>query len=72
MGSASQPKQPEKIMETSKIEYNGETFDMDAARNLMDDEICEKIHGTVNTEQEFFDAYVKAHSEKFGEEFVIN
>jgi len=72
MGSASQPSKPEKIMSTNKIEYNGKTFDMDAARNLMDDDLCEKIHGTVDTDQQFFDAYVKAHAEKFGEEFVIN
>ena len=56
----------------SKITYNDHEYDMDAARNLMDDEICERIHGTVDTDQEFFDAYVKAHAEKFGEEFVIN
>jgi hypothetical protein len=50
----------------------GNWIDMQAARQLMDDDMCEKIHGTVETEQEFFDAYVKAHEEKYGEEFVIN
>lgn len=59
-------------MGNEKIEYKGKLFDLDAARNLMDDEICEQIHGTVETEQEFFDKYVEAHFEKFGEEFVIN
>ena len=56
----------------NKIKYKGQEYDMDAARMLMDDDICESIHGTVETEQEFFDAYVKAHEEKFSEEFVIN
>jgi anti-CRISPR protein AcrIC5 len=56
----------------TKITYNGQEFEMDAARQLMDDDICEAIHGTVETDQEFFDAYVKAHEEEFGEEFVIN
>ena len=56
----------------TKITYKGHEYDMDAARNLMDDDICEAIHGTVDTDQEFFNAYIKAHSEKFGEEFVIN
>ena len=56
----------------TKITYKCREYDMDAARNLMDDEICERIHGTVDTVQEFFDAYVKAHAEKCGEEFVIN
>lgn len=55
-----------------KITYNGNTYDVRAARLLMDDELCEQIHGTVDTEQEFFDAYVKAHAEKYGEEFAIN
>lgn len=50
----------------------GNQVDMQAARQLMDDDLCEQIHGTVETEQEFFDAYVKAHDEKFGEEFVVN
>lgn len=55
----------------SIINYNGHQYDMAAARMLMDDGLCEQIHGTVETEQEFFDAYVKAHAEKFGEPFVI-
>lgn len=56
----------------SKITYNGHDYDFDAARNLMDDELCESIHGTVETEQEFVDAYAVAHAEKYGDEFVIN
>ena len=56
----------------SKISYNGTEYDMDAARNLMDDEICAKIHGGVDTDQEFVDAYVAAHLENFGEAWVIN
>ena len=56
----------------TRIIYNNQEYDMGAARMLMDDDICEQIHGTVDTDQEFFDAYVKAHKEKFGEEFVIN
>lgn len=58
--------------EMSKIHYNGNEYDMDAARNLMDDEICNQIHGTVDTEQEFVDAYAEAHLEKFGEEWVMS
>lgn len=55
-----------------KIIYDDHEFDFDAARNLMDDELCEQIHGTVETEQEFVDAYAKAHADKYGDEFVIN
>ncbi len=52
--------------------YNGKTIDLDAARNLMDDELCEAIHGTVETEQEFMDAYAEAHAAKYGEDFIFN
>jgi len=56
------------------IIYNGKPFDCDAAVNLMDDDLREELHAELApcTDQEFFDAYVKAHLEKFGEEFVIN
>ena len=56
----------------NKIIYNGTEYDMDAMRNIMDDEICETIHGAVDTDQEFVNVYAKAHFAKFGEEFVIN
>ncbi len=51
---------------------NGQSIDFDAVRNLMDDEICEAIHGTVDTEQEFVDAYLVAHEQKFGAPFIFN
>ena len=51
---------------------NGRAIDMTAARQLMDDELCEVIHGTVETEQEFLDAYLDAHYAKYGEPFVFN
>ena len=53
------------------VTYNGKTIDLDAARALMDDELCEAIHGTVDTEQEFMDAYAAAHAKKYGTEFVF-
>ena len=53
------------------VTYNGKTIDLDAARMLMDEELCEAIHGTVETEQEFLDAYAAAHEAKYGTEFVF-
>lgn len=50
---------------------HGLLFLMDAARNLMDDDLCEQIHGTVDTDQEFFDAYCKLHEQKYGEPFEL-
>lgn len=55
---------------TTIINTNGTAIDFEAAVNLMDDAIREEIHGEgYDTEQEFFEAYVNAHFEAFGEEF---
>jgi len=48
------------------------TGDITIARNLMDEELCEKIHGTVDTDQEFADAYSAAHARKYSEQFSVN
>ena len=55
------------------VTYNNAQVDFEAAVNLMDDDIRESLHAELSpcTEQEFFDAYCKAHEEKFGEEFTI-
>lgn len=57
-------------MTTVKNEY-GVSIDYDAAVALMDDELCEALNMEIApcTEQEFFDAYCKAHEEKYGEAF---
>ncbi len=56
----------------NSVKYNGKTIDLDAARALMDDEICEVLHGMVDTEQQFMEEYAKAHEEKYGVEFVFS
>lgn len=53
---------------------DGRTVDYDAAVELMDDDLREQLHMEMApcTNQEFYDAYVKAHAEKFnGEKFQI-
>lgn len=47
----------------------GVDIDFDAAVALMDEDLREEIAGTVDTEQEFFDVYCKAHEAKYGEDF---
>lgn len=44
-----------------------------AAVNLMDDEIREKLHHELApcTDEEFLKAYIKAHYEKYKKEFTI-
>ena len=54
------------------INMNGTEINYEAAVELMDDEIRESICGTVDSEQEFFSAYEKAHEEKYGEEWELS
>ena len=53
---------------------DGRTVDYAAAVELMDDDLREQLHREMApcTNQEFYDAYVKAHAEKYnGEKFQI-
>jgi hypothetical protein len=52
---------------------HGKELDFDATVVLMDDDIREQLHNDLApcTEQEFFDAYAKAHEEKFREEWEL-
>lgn len=51
----------------------GVEINFDAAVNFMDDEIREMLHQEITpcTDQEFFDAYCKAHEDKFDEEWEL-
>ena len=54
---------------------DGHMIDYAAAVELMDDDLREQLHREMApcTNQEFYDAYVKAHAAKFnGEKFQIN
>ena len=55
------------------INSYGTEINYNAAVELMDDELREEVHADLApcTEQEFFQAYEKAHEEKYGEEFQI-
>ena len=55
------------------VMLNGCEVEFDACVVLMDDEICEELNFEMApcTEQEFLDAYVERHAEKFGEDFDI-
>lgn len=56
------------------VTLNGKTVDFAAAATLMDDEIREELHSAQDwqSDQEFLDAYVSAHMERYGEEFTVN
>ena len=56
------------------ITQNGTTFDVDAAFNLADRDLLDRVASELDTDdmQALFDAYVDAHAKAFdGEEFVV-
>lgn len=63
-------KEPERIFVVNAF---GQLINYDVAVNFMDDDLREKLHFELApcTDQEFFDAYEKAHQEKFGEVWVL-
>lgn len=52
----------------------GTEIEWNTAVNLMDDDLREELSADLApcTEQEFFDAYAKAHEAKFGEEWELS
>lgn len=57
-----------------KVLLNGREVDYEVAEFYMDDEIRETIHAELApcSDQEFIDAYIAKHAEKFdGEEFTV-
>lgn len=60
--------------EQNVINQYGKELNFAAAVNLMDDDIREQLHTELApcTNQEFFDAYVKAHSQMFGEDWILD
>ena len=57
---------------TVKNNY-GVEIEWSTAVNLMDDDLREELNANLApcTEQEFFEAYAKAHENKFGEEWEL-
>lgn len=52
------------------INKYGAEIDYEVAVTMMDDDIREEVHMKLApcTDQEFFDAYAKAHADKYGAE----
>jgi len=58
-------------METVMI--NGQAVDFNVIVNLMDDDIRENLHSLgFSNNQQFVDAYVEEHKNKYNEEFIVN
>lgn len=56
------------------VNLNGQEISYAAAEALMDDDIREELHRELApcSEEEFLEAYCKAHKEKYGEEFRVD
>ena len=56
------------------VNINGQEISYVAAEALMDDDIREELHRELApcSEEEFLEAYCKAHKEKYGEEFRVD
>ena len=58
--------------ETTAVTIGGVVVSLEAAAELMDDDIREALHAEgVDDPQEFVDRYCKAHLAKFGEAFTV-
>ena len=57
----------------SMVTYNDESFDFNEIKDRMDGDLSSELQAnTYASEQDFFDAYVAAHAEKFGQRFVVS
>lgn len=54
---------------TTVTNLNGKKLDFNAAVELMENEVRELLHGAQDwdSEQQFFTAYEKAHTDRYGE-----
>lgn len=62
-------------MTNDYIMINDEKCDYASVVNLMDEEICESLHNSIDndvTNQEFYNMYCDAHFAKYGSEFTYN
>lgn len=58
---------------TTVINSNGKAIDYNAAVNMMDDDIRERLHmKDWESAQDFFAAYEQAHANKFKEEWELS
>ncbi|OOG41382.1 hypothetical protein [Rhodanobacter sp. C05] len=54
-----------------KIIYDGKHYELESLRERMDEDLVGGIDSSLS-DQEFFDSYLVAHDEKYGERFVVD
>ena len=60
-------------MKKNLVNLDSNMVDFDICVSMMDDDIREQLHRELApcTDQEFLDAYVERHFEKYGEDFTV-
>jgi hypothetical protein len=59
-------------VESRHVTYDGQSYSMQDIRRQMDSELAAGIPETSGSDQDFFNAYLIAHAEKYGERFVVH
>lgn len=54
-----------------KVIYDDKNYELESLQERMDKDLVGKID-TSFSDQEFFDTYLAAHREKYGERFVVD
>ncbi len=56
----------------SKITYDDQTYDLNEIRHQLDTSLTEKMEDSYDSDQDFFDSYLIAHTEKYGSRFSVS
>jgi len=55
----------------SKIIYDEKHYELESLRERMDMDLVDQLDPALD-DQDFFDSYLQAHQQKFGERFVVD
>jgi hypothetical protein len=65
-------KMPEPEARTGSITYEGRSYELSDIRERMDAELVAAIVNMPGSDQDFFNAYLLAHADKYGERFRVS
>ena len=65
-------KMPEPEARAGSITYEGRSYELGDIRNRMDAELVAAIVDMPGSDQDFFNAYLLAHADKYGERFRVS
>jgi hypothetical protein len=53
------------------IVHEGRSYDMREIRRRMDPDLAARVRKETDSDQDFFDAYLIAHANKYGDRFTV-